>query len=165
MKTYFGKYRGKVEDNKDPLQKGRLKVSVPSVLGDGNFGWAMPCVSYAGDGVGSFVLPAKGTNVWVEFEAGNPDKPIWTGCFWSEGQVPAKPAVEQTRVFSSDGVTIKIEEAPGGGSLVIEVGPPVVSTPQKLTFGAEGIVLEHGKAKIMLTQTSVSVNDGALEVI
>jgi hypothetical protein len=165
MKKFFGKYRGKVEDNIDPLQKGRLRVSVPAVLGDGNFGWAMPCVPYAGPGVGTFALPPSGANVWVEFEAGEPDSPIWTGCFWAEGDAPAAPAIAQTKVFKSDGVAVTIKEVPGGGSMVIEVGPPVVPTVQKLTFGPTGIVLEHGKASIKLTQASVSVNGGALEVV
>lgn len=165
MTQYFGKYRGKVEGTTDPLQKGRLRVSVPSVLGDGTVLWAMPCVSYAGNGVGSFALPPVGANVWVEFEAGNPDLPIWTGCFWAEGEAPASPAVAQTKMLKTDGVSIEINEVPGGGSMVVEVGPPVVPTPQKLTFGPEGIVLEHGKSSIKLTQASVSVNGGALEVI
>jgi len=165
MTKFFGKYRGKVLDNVDPLQQGRLRVSVPAVLGDGNFGWAMPCVSYAGPGVGAFVLPPVDANVWVEFEAGDPDSPIWAGCFWGKGEVPAMPAVAETRVFKSDGVSVTIQEAPGGGSLVIEVGPPLVSMPQKLTFGTSGIVLEHGNSKVTLSPASVSVNDGALEVI
>ncbi|MFP4598060.1 MAG: phage baseplate assembly protein V [Persicimonas sp.] len=165
MKKFYGKYRGKVEDNVDPLQMGRLRVSVPAVLGDGNVGWAMPCVAYAGPGVGSFALPPVGANVWVEFEAGDPDRPIWAGCFWAEGEAPAIPAVADTKIFKSEGVSVTIEEAPGGGSMVVEVGPPVVATPQKLIFGPSGIVLEHGKASIKLTRTSVSVNDGALEVV
>ncbi len=165
MNQFFGKYRGKVEDNVDPLQQGRLRVSVPAVLGEGNVGWAMPCVPYAGPGVGSFALPPVGANVWVEFEAGHPDHPIWTGCFWNQGDAPANPAVAQTKVFKTDGVSITIEQAAGAGSMVIEVGPPVVPATQKLTFGPSGIELVNGKASVKLTQASVSVNDGALEVV
>lgn len=165
MTTFYGKYRGKVENNKDPLQKGRVEVSVPAVYGDGETNWAMPCAGYGGSGVGSFAVPPVGTKVWVEFEAGEPDHPIWTGCFWGEGEAPAKPAAPTTKILKTDGVKIEITEAPGGGQLVIEVGPPVVPSPQKLTFGPSGIVLEHGKAKVQLSQASVSINDGALEVI
>jgi len=46
-------------------------------------------------GVGLFFLPPKGANVWVEFEGGDPDYPIWSGCFWSDGEVPAQPAKEK----------------------------------------------------------------------
>lgn len=165
METFYGKYRGKVEQNKDPLQKGRLKVSVPAVYGEGTSNWAMPCVPYGGSGVGGFALPPTGTNVWVEFEGGNPDHPIWTGCFWNEGEVPATPATPETKILQTDGVKCEIKETQGGGKMVIEVGPPVVPTPQTLEFGPSGITLEHGAAKIVLSQASVSINDGALEVI
>ncbi|HEX6229566.1 MAG TPA: phage baseplate assembly protein V, partial [Solirubrobacterales bacterium] len=73
MSSYFGKYRGTVEQNLDPLQQGRLQVKVPAVLGDGTLSWAMPCVPYAGSQVGFYAVPPIGANVWVEFEGGDPD--------------------------------------------------------------------------------------------
>ena len=72
---------------------GRVQVSVPAVLGDGRLSWAMPCVPYAGSQVGFFAIPPVGANVWVEFEGGDPDYPIWSGCFWGTGEVPATPAM------------------------------------------------------------------------
>jgi hypothetical protein len=89
VKKIFGKYRGKVEKNKDPEGLGRLLVSCPSVMGQ-ETNWAMPSVPYAGKSVGFFALPPVQTNVWVEFEGGNIDLPIWAGCFWNKGEVPAK---------------------------------------------------------------------------
>ena len=165
MTKYYGKYRGKVENNQDPKQKGRVEVSVPAVYDDGTKNWALPCVPYAGPDVGKSAIPPVGANVWVEFEGGEADSPIWTGCFWDRGDAPASPAVPLTKMLKTDGVTIEIDETPGGGKLVIEVGPPVVSAPQKITFGSSGITIEHGKAKIALTQASVSINDGILEVV
>ena len=73
-KKFFGKYRGKVENNIDPLQQGRLQVSCPAVFGEGTLAWAMPCVPFGGSGVGFFALPPVGTNLWVELEAGDPDE-------------------------------------------------------------------------------------------
>ena len=93
MTEFFGKYRGKIENNIDPMLQGRVQVSVPAVLGDGSLAWAMPCVPYAGSGVGLFMIPPVGTNIWVEFESGNPDYPIWAGCFWGTGEAPAQPAI------------------------------------------------------------------------
>ena len=61
---FFGKYRGKVEDNFDPMQLGRVRVMVPAVLGEGTMSWAMPCVPYAGSGVGFFAIPPNGANIW-----------------------------------------------------------------------------------------------------
>ena len=86
---FYGKYRGIVADNLDPLQRGRITATVPEVLGDVTSGWAMPCVPYAGDGSGQFTVPEPGTGVWVEFEAGDPSRPIWSGCWWGDGQLPA----------------------------------------------------------------------------
>jgi hypothetical protein len=86
---YFGKYRGLVTDNRDPEQMGRIRARVPDVFGDADSWWAMPCVSLPlSDDVGS-ALPAIGANVWIEFEQGNPDYPIWSGCYFSSsGETP-----------------------------------------------------------------------------
>src|ERR1700704_4306695 len=97
--TFFGKYRGRVVGNRDPLNLGRIQVSVPAVLGDFRNNWALPCVPYAGKKVGLYLMPPVGANVWVEFEAGDPDYPIWAGCFWGVGEVPASPAIPNMKVF------------------------------------------------------------------
>ena len=165
MTQYFGKYRGKVENNIDPLLLGRCQVSVPAVLGDGSLSWALPCAPYAGAGVGLFLVPPVGANVWVEFEGGDTDYPIWSGCFWGVGEAPATPAIPQMKVLKTDGVTLTISDLPGAGGLTIEVGPPVVPLPLKLVFNAGGIELTNGAASVKLSPVSVSLNNGALEVI
>jgi len=83
---FYGKYRGLVVDNADPEQLGRLKLRVPSVLGnDVVTGWAMPCVPYGGDANQGFLfIPEKDAGVWVEFEEGDLEFPIWVGTFWSK---------------------------------------------------------------------------------
>jgi len=86
---YYGKYRGLVEDNKDPQHLGRLRARVPEVLGDVVSGWALPCTPYADDGSGQYAVPEPGTRVWMEFEAGDLQRPIWSGCWWGQGQLPA----------------------------------------------------------------------------
>jgi hypothetical protein len=163
--TWFGKYRGKVENNVDPMLEGRLQVSVPAVLGDGRMSWALPCSPFAGSNVGLFLLPPVGANVWVEFEGGDSDYPIWVGCFWGTGECPAQPAVEQTKLLATDSIKLTLSDLPGAGGLTIEVNPPAVTTPMKLTFDASGIELSNGSAKVALTPASVSINDGALEVV
>ena len=73
-----------------PMQQGRLQVQVPDVAGLAPASWAMPCVPVAGIQNGMFALPIIGSGVWVEFEQGDPDYPIWVGCFWgSAAEVPA----------------------------------------------------------------------------
>jgi len=165
MNTFFGKYRGKCMNNIDPMQMGRIQVSVPAVLGEGRLSWAMPCAPYAGPGVGLFAIPPVDANVWVEFEGGNPDYPIWGGCFWGAGEVPALPALAEIKVFKTDGVTLTLSDLPGVGGFTLEVGPPVVPTPLKLVFDVSGIELSNSAASVKLTPVSVSVNNGALEVI
>ena len=161
MTDFLSKYRGKVENNIDPMQLGRIQVSVPSVLGEGRMSWAMPCVPYAGSGVGFFAIPPVGANVWIEFEGGDPDYPIWSGCFWGVGEVPAMPAIAEMKVLKTDMGTITINDLPGAGGITIET-----TTGMKIEINAIGIEITNGQgASIKLTGPQVSINDGALDVI
>lgn len=159
-RQFYGKYRGKVENNVDPLQQGRVQISVPSVLGQGSLSWAMPCVPYAGPGVGFFAIPPVGANVWVEFEGGDPNYPIWSGAFWGTGEAPIVPALAETKVFKTDTITLKLDDLPGVGGVTIET-----TLGMKITITAMGIEINNGQGgSIKLTGPQVSVNDGALEV-
>lgn len=161
MTQFFGKYRGQVENNIDPQFQGRIQVSVPAVLGHGRLSWAMPCVPYAGSGVGIFAIPPVGANIWVEFEGGDPDYPIWSGCFWGLGEVPAMPAVSQMKVLKTDNVTVTITDLPGLGGIKIET-----TTGMKIEVGVAGIEITNGMgASLVLRGPQVSVNNGALEVL
>lgn len=161
MPQFYGKYRGTVANNLDPQQMGRLQVSVPAVLGQGSLSWAMPCVPFAGPGVGFFTIPPNGANVWVEFEGGDPDYPIWSGCFWGLGEAPATPAIEQMKVLKTDLATITINDLPGVGGVKIET-----TTGAKIEITATGIEINNGMGgSIQLTGPQVSINNGALEVV
>jgi uncharacterized protein involved in type VI secretion and phage assembly len=85
---FYGKYRGIVRNNQDPENLGRIKAVVPEVLGDLETGWALPCTPYAGNGIGQYTIPPADSGVWIEFEAGDPARPIWTGCWWSSNELP-----------------------------------------------------------------------------
>ena len=157
---FVGKFRGVVEENADPRSVGRLRLSVPDVFGEETSGWALPAVPYAGDGVGLFLLPPKGALVWVEFEHGDPEYPIWTGCFWAEGQLPADPAVAETKVLKTDSSTVTLDDNPSAAKLVLET-----SAGMKVTLESGGITIDNGQgAKVEITGSKVSVNGGALEV-
>ncbi|QTA89094.1 phage baseplate assembly protein V [Desulfonema magnum] len=158
MEKYFGKYRGKVTNNNDPMQLGRVQVEVPSVLGDGRLSWAMPCVPYAGMQVGFFAIPPINANIWVEFEGGDIDYPIWSGCFWGTGEVPAKPAVEQIKVFKTQSVSITLNDMPGAGGAILEVNPPGVSAPLKMTFNSAGIEIDCNPANVKLTPKGIELS-------
>lgn len=157
MSKRYGKYRGKVEGNIDPLMLGRIQVSAPTVLGEGTSSWAMPCSPYAGNGVGFFAIPPVGANIWVEFEGGDPDYPIWAGCFWGTGEVPAVPAVAEMKVFKTDSVTLTVSDVSAGGGVTLEVKTPAVSMPSKITIDSNGITIEHAPGTITMTQTSIEI--------
>ncbi len=158
MNKFFGKYRGKVVNNMDPKMMGRVQVSCPAVLGQGQLSWAMPCSPYGGSGVGLFAVPPVGANVWVEFEGGDPDYPILGGCFWGLGEVPASPALPTTKVLKTDGVTVTIDDLPGAGSLTIEVAPPVVAMPLKVVFDSNGIEITDSPASVKITPENIEIS-------
>jgi Type VI secretion system/phage-baseplate injector OB domain len=157
MAKFFGKYRGTVANNIDPLQQARLQVTAPAVLGDGNLSWAMPSVPYAGSQVGFFVLPPVGANIWVEFEGGNPDYPIWSGCFWGVGEVPVVPAIAETKVLKTESTTITLNDLPGAGGMTIEVNPPAVAVPLKVEFDSAGIKITCNPAVIEMKITGIEI--------
>ena len=156
---FFAKYRGVVRNNADPEQRGRVQVVVPDVYEDQETGWAEPCVPYAGRSVGFFAIPPVGANVWVEFEGGKKEYPIWSGCFWAQGEVPASPANAGTKVLKTDVGTITISDQ-GDTGFKIET-----SNGMKIVINANGIEINnnHG-ASLKLTGNQVSINNGALEV-
>ena len=157
---YYGKYRGIVSDNQDPGNLGRIKATVPEVLNDVESGWALPCVPYAGDGEGQFTIPPVDAGVWIEFEAGDVSRPIWTGCWWSDNQVPNQATPDIKIIKTASGHTIILDDTSGSEKVEIED-----KNGAKIVLDQQGIEISKGSQKIMLTQTSVSVNDGALEVM
>lgn len=137
---HYGKYRGKVANNVDPVQLGRLQVLMPDVLGPMPSGWALPCLPPGG----MPALPEVGSDVWIEFEGGDVDRPIWCGVFWSD----ASQTPEALRLPSSHD-TLSLRTRDGAG---IEIGPA-------------GIVVDNGKgARVAMRGPTVSINNGALDV-
>lgn len=161
---WFGKYRGTVVNNIDPLNIGRCMISCAPVLGP-SVAWALPCVPYAGPMVGLFLVPPIGANVWCEFEGGDPTKPIWVGGFWTVGTAPAMPALPTTKILKTDGCTLKLDDLPGAGGVTIEVLPPTVAIPATIKIDATGISISTGAASVELDAATVKVNKGALEVM
>jgi hypothetical protein len=168
MKQFFGKYRGKVTGNKDPMHLGRIQVSVPAVLGESRSSWAMPCVSYAGPNIGLFAIPPEGANIWVEFEGGDPDYPIWSGCFWGKDEIPIK-AVEPAKelVLKTDGIAITLSNQDKSKGLTVLVDKPVVEKPLKLTFNEKGIEISNdGKISGKFTAETIEfTNESAVLII
>ena len=124
---FYGKYRGLVVDNADPEQLGRLKVKVPSVLGgDVVTGWAMPCTPYGGSANQGFLfIPEVDAGVWIEFEEGDLEFPIWVGTFWSkpggDSELPKlKKDVGSDETGFQDPPTAKIIKTVAGHTIELE---------------------------------------------
>ncbi|SFE85979.1 phage baseplate assembly protein V [Nitrosomonas sp. Nm166] len=162
MAQFFGKYAGIVDQNIDPYGKGRLLVKVPNVFGD-NTVWATPCVPYAGPNVGFFAMPPKGADIWVEFEAGDPNHPIWSGCYWkndNSAPVSVSPLADKKKVIKTDNCTLTLDDTLGNGGVIIEYGNLKIEIKQL------GIEITNGLgATIKLSKNTVSINGTALEVM
>jgi uncharacterized protein involved in type VI secretion and phage assembly len=162
---FFGKYRGIVTDIQDPMQLCRIKATVPDVTGDGESGWAMPCFPFGGASMGFFALPTVGAGVWIEFEHGDPDYPIWVGCwFGASSDLPSallSPPYKKVMLCSEAGSSITLDDTPGAGGIALET-----SGGQKLKLTASSVELDNGSgAVIKLSGSQVSVNNGALDVV
>lgn len=164
---YFGKYRGLVLNNIDPEQKGRLMVQVPDVLGLGLSSWAMPCVPMAGIQMGTYFVPLIGSGVWVEFEGGDPDYPIWTGGFWgSAAEVPALalagiPGSPNIVLQTTGQNTMVVSDLPGPTGGIMLKSPSGAS----IIVNDTGIYIQNGKgASIVMTGPTTTINNGAFVV-
>ena len=167
-KQFFGKYRGNVVNNVDPLQIGRIQVMVPDVSNVMLSSWAMPCMPVGGIQMGMFTVPLIGAGVWVEFEHGDADFPIWVGCYWgSKAEVPTLASLTPPGV---PGITFQtvlqngiiLNDVPGPmGGIVLKS-----ATGATLIVNDTGIYIQNGKgASIDMLGNTVTVNKGALVVI
>jgi Type VI secretion system/phage-baseplate injector OB domain len=156
---FYGKYRGIVINNQDPQQMGRLQAMVPEVLGEVPSGWALPSAPYAGIGAGLFAVPMTGAGVWIEFEAGDPSRPIWTGCWWAAGEVPmdeqATPSQPTRKILRTDfGLivslddvlqTITLSDAVGLNLMSIKVMQGTVEIKSAVRVVLEAPLIQHGQ--------------------
>jgi hypothetical protein len=183
---YYGKYRGTVVNNQDPEQRGRILAVAPDVQGLVPLSWALPCVPVAGKQQGIFQVPQVGAAVWIEFEQGDPEYPIWVGGFWGlfaevplSALVPPSPPLQprtDTIVYQTTlGHTLAISDAPplpAGAPLPLPApvgnGGITLRSPSGafIVVNDAGIFINNGKgATIDMLGTSVIVNKGALVVL
>ncbi len=187
---FFGKYRGVVTSIEDPLKIGRIRAHVPDVLGDHESGWAMPCAPFGGKGMGFFALPTVNAGVWIEFEHGDPDYPVWSGCWWGAASEMASdlgdPPYKKVLIKTAGGHSMLLDDTEGSGGITLQT-----SGGQKIIMNSDGIKIDNGKggtitidnastatialsssmklnnaaSTVELSPASVSVNNGALEVM
>lgn len=159
----YGKYRGKVTDNQDPRNQGRIRATIPEVLGDEECGWAMPCTPYAGEGVGAYAVPAVDAGVWIEFEAGDVSRPIWVGCWWASDAVPedetgagATPDVKITR--TEEGLLLALHD----DSKTVCLGDQDASNAVTIAV-QDGLVTVSAATKVVVDAPAIEVVSGASE--
>jgi uncharacterized protein involved in type VI secretion and phage assembly len=149
------------------MQQGRIQVIVPDVSSVLPSSWAMPCFPVTGIQNGVFTVPPVGAGVWVEFEQGNPDYPIWVGGYYSEADVPAMaravPPGLSGFTFQTtlqNGITVSDTPGPTGGILL------KTTTGAMISISEVGITISNGQgATISLMGPTVDINLGALTVI
>jgi hypothetical protein len=163
---YYGLYRASVINNIDPMQMGRIMVTVLEPGGFTPSTWANPCVPVAGKQSGAFVLPAINSGVWIQFEEGDPDQPVWMGGWWgSAAEVPAlglagnpiSPSIVlQTGLQNT--VMISDMAGPTGGILLKTTAGAFISIND-----VSGITISDGKGgMITLLGGVITLNQGAL---
>ena len=167
QQRYFGKYRGTVVNNVDPMQIGRIQAIVPDV-GIVPTSWAMPCLPGAGINTGVFTVPQVGSGVWIEFEQGDPDRPIWVGGYWgTAAEVPVlahavPPAVNGFTIQTTlkNGIVVSDVPGPTGGILI------QTTTGAMISVSDVGITISNGKgAVISMLGPTTDVNAGALTIV
>jgi len=170
---FYGKYRATVVDNSDPEKRGRLKLKIPSVLGnDVVSGWALPCAPYGGAAdQGFYFIPEVDAAVWVEFEAGLLDYPIWVGTFWSKpggnSEVPKPNKVDGSEesdvqspptrkiIKTLKGHTIQLEDADDADLVMLLEA----TNGNLIVMNSDGIKITDSKNK-----TTITMNDSGLKV-
>lgn len=170
--AFLGKYRATVLQNIDPDQRGRLQLLIPDVLGPIPSTWAEACVPLAGPTgppMGVYMVPPVGAGVWVEFERGDPNYPVWVGCRWgaqsdipplAKAGNPASPNIVMQTLGQHMVMVSDAPPTPATGGIVLKSlsGAMVV-------VNDSGIYISNGKgATITLVGPAVTINNGALAV-
>jgi hypothetical protein len=156
--TYYGKYRGTVADVDDPEKLGRIRVTLPNVLDGQDTFWALPASPFAGAGHGLVMLPNVGSGVWVEFEAGNIDRPIWSGGWWASGGQPPGPPEPKVRVIVSEkGNQVVLDDDKNEVRIVHGGGP-------EITISDSEIVMKVGSCSLKIGTDNISLNDGQIKI-
>ena len=161
----FGKYRGTVTSNEDEDYRGRLEVQVNAVFGTEKV-WALPCSPVANpNGTGFFSLPDVGANVWVEFEAGNLNFPIWSGCFWAEDSISSSDGGPGVKFWHTKNFIVRIDDDAGELTIEKKDGGKLTISATEVVSEANSVVQTAGGKKTKLSQVNFDVLDGALTVV
>jgi hypothetical protein len=156
-----GKYAATVVDNQDPRGLARLKVQVPEVFGHETTGWAVACSPFTAQSAGLAAVPPVGSLVYVEWPAGDTTRvPIWSGGSWADGEGVPDAGPDVLVLLTPAGHKIELKDTSGSESIEV-----TAASGAQIQLDSNGITISFGAQKIALTSSSVSINDGALEVM
>jgi len=170
--SYLGKYRATVNLNTDPENRGRLQLMIPDVLGPMPSTWAEACAPLAGPtgpAMGVYMVPPVGAGVWAEFERGDINYPIWSGCRWGSSSdvppmalagVPGDPNIIMQTLGQHSVMLSDAPPTPATGGIVIKTMGGAM-----IVVNDSGIYITNGKgASVNLVGKSVMINQTALVV-
>jgi Type VI secretion system/phage-baseplate injector OB domain len=171
-KKFYGTYRGTVINNIDPEQRGRLLLEVPGVMGLLPTSWAEPCVPLAGPTgppMGVYMVPIIGAGVWVQFESGDANKPIWIGCRWglqsdipplARAGIPADPNIMIQTLGQHMLMLSDMPPTPATGGIILKS-----LTGAMIVVNDSGIYIQNGKgASIFMVGPTITLNQGAMVI-
>ena len=148
VNKYYGKYRAKVVDINDPEKRGRIRVMCPKILREYKSAWCEPCIPVAFDLGGDFALPKINEFVWIEFESGDVNKPIYTGGLWSKNMSPSESYNEKQRLITWGDCIIEMDED---------------SNTVKIAVGSSSIVVSEDS--IELVSSSITKNGDSVATL
>lgn len=155
---YFGKYRALVKNVQDPERRGRITVDLKEIYGENESPWALPSIPFGGKGHGLLMLPESKDGVWIEFEGGDPAKPIWTGLWLADGEMPEEVDEKVRAIVTSRNHKIIIDDDSDQIKLTHGRGAEVLMTNDEL-------ILKIGNSQIVLSSQGVNINNGALSIL
>lgn len=152
---FFGKYRGTVESVEEGDDLGIISVKVPDVFGsDFVLERVRPCSPFAGNKHGFVAIPESGDGVWVEFEAGKPSLPIWTGFWWADGEIPEPKGPLVRSFITTKGHKLLLNDDANNVQLLHAGGPEMTMTDSDIT-------IKIGDTSIKLTSDDITLKVGA----
>ncbi|MFC4999610.1 phage baseplate assembly protein V [Dactylosporangium cerinum] len=160
MDRFPGRYVGTVADNDDPKGLCRLKATVPEVLGEETSGWCLPSLPFAGDGVGLALVPPAGAVVFVEWPAGDLTRvPVWSGAAWADGTGVEGAGPDRILLVTTAGNRLEIRDTADDEAIVL-----TAASGAEITLDPSGVSVVFGGQSMTITDSSISFNDGALEI-
>ena len=170
----YGKYRGLVKNVDDPLKIGRITAEVPEIFGKDESPWALPAVPFAGDKHGLVLIPEAGDGVWIEFEAGDISRPIWTGCWWASDELADVSKTKTRSLVTTVGHKLVLDDDANEIHVTHSKGAAIKLTENDITISIGGteikltkndMTLKAGSGQIKLSAAGVDVNNGALKAM